>query len=156
MKNRRRPSPGFTLIEIILALLVISIGIVSVVGVLGSSVDSSAKSQQDILAVTFADMILNYCHAAGFEAVPTEGALPIVNTAGENETLPCGTVSLYSGRLPAAQNGTDQEFTLSYLLNVTENSDVKTVQLDVWPGINAEAAEPIRFYTELYNWNQSR
>lgn len=154
IKPRTHSTRGFTLIEIMLALLVITVGIVSIIGVLSSSIDTSAKSRQDIQIVTFADLVLNYGHAAGYEAIPATGGLTLIDEEGDRVTLPYDTVSTYTASLPGT--GTEpQEFTLSYRLRVSAKDDTKALYLEVWPGPNTEAADPQHFYTEIFNWEHA-
>jgi prepilin-type N-terminal cleavage/methylation domain-containing protein len=154
IRHNAHTAHGFTLLEIMLALLVISIGIVSMIGLLSSSVDSSAKSHQDITAVTFADMILNYCHAEGFDALPTDTGLTFIDPNGRSAFMAYNSMETYTGELPGFGNALSQEYIVSYRMQVTEWTNTKSIHLEVWPGISTSTVEPHHFYTEMYNWNR--
>lgn len=149
---------GFTLIEIMLALLVITVGVVAIIGLLGSSLDSSSKTHDDLVAVSFADMVLNYCHAEPFENVATTGSLTIPDHEGIVRDFPLGTRTFFQGILPRggfSQNAPAQEYGVTYELDaVAVSGDAKALTLKVWPGRDT-TGEPRVFYTELYNWNKN-
>ncbi|VGO12074.1 hypothetical protein PDESU_00624 [Pontiella desulfatans] len=147
---------GFTLIEILLALLVITIGVVAITGVLGSSLDATAKTHSDLDAVCFADLVLNYCQAADFDAIPTSGSLSLPDHEQSDVSLSLGAVAQFPGRLPRSTitfGGQAQEYTVTYRLDIVADGNVKAVTLQVWPGFSANGTSRT-FYTELYNWDR--
>jgi|GEM_PF-5339376 len=149
------PRRGFTLIEIMLALLVITIGAVAVIGLLGTSLDTSAKSHDDLNIVGFSDLVLNHCHAVEFGSLPTSGNLNITNYAGEAVALQIGALSAqpFENRVSDADGTIQSRFAVTYQLDIiqTENPDIKTVTLQVYPGYSTND-NPRTFYTEIYNW----
>ncbi|WP_372807391.1 prepilin-type N-terminal cleavage/methylation domain-containing protein [Pontiella sp.] len=157
MSNPRR-SNGFTLIEIMLALLVVTIGVVAVVGLLSSSLDSASKTHEDLNVVCFADLVLNYCHAVeDFADLPTTGSLSLPGHDTEDVILRLGAQDVFTATLPLSQLtllSEPQEYTVTYQLDIAaDGAHIKTVSLQVWPGYET-AGTPRRFYTEIYNWKK--
>lgn len=145
---------GFTLIEVMLALMVITIGIVSITGLLSSSLNTSSKAHDDITVVSFADLVLNSSHANGFDALPMSGSLPIIEMDGSSRSLPIGRIETYTGEVPSFGIDQTQEYTVSYRISAQEQPGVKMVSLEIWPDRNTSTT-PRRFHTEIYNWNKS-
>ena len=147
---------GFTLIEIILALLVVSIGVVAAIGLLGTSLDTSAKARDDLHIVGFADLVLNHIHAMDeYSAIPTTGGnLTITNYAQEAVSIQTDNHAQFENRVIDAGDKIRSTFTLTYLLEIERSAntpDVKTISLQVWPGY-ATNGTPRIFHTEVYNW----
>ncbi len=149
---------GFTLIEILLALLVITIGVVAVTGLLGASLETSSRARDDLRAVSFSDLVLNYLHPLDFDAIPDHGTLSI---PGHDQT----PISIQIGnadpaRLTVAHPDSNltrgespREYGVAYRLRVTNESDLKALTLEVWPGFNTREKARV-FHTEIHNWNQ--
>jgi len=144
---------GFTLMEIMLALLVVSVGILAALGLLGSSLDTSAKTHGDLDMVSFADLVFNHCHAAGFESVPASGTLRIPDYGQGEAELRIGSLARYTAMVPGFANTPKEAYAVSYRLEVLEDGRVKALSLLVWPGYDATAT-PRRFHTEIYNWSR--
>jgi Tfp pilus assembly protein PilV len=146
---------GFTLIEIMLALLVIMIGIVAISGLLGTSLGSSAKSHDDLNVVGFADMVLNYYHSeTNWNDVPPSvaEALTIPDYNDSTVTLQLDTPAQFTCRLPGFGNTEQDAYTVTYLLHAEQaGARVKELTLQVWSGY-ATNSRPRTFYTEIYNW----
>lgn len=139
---------GFTLIEIILALMLVSIGIVAVIGLLGSALDTSGKSHDDLNVVSFADMVFNYYHAHDdWSDIPPEGSWHIPDYAGTDTDLQNGT---YTCLLPGYAGVDKEAYTVTYSLDAEEIGKLKALTLYVWPGYSTNG-QPRRFYTEIYN-----
>lgn len=144
---------GFTLIEIMLALLVVTVGIVAITGVLGTALDTSAKSHDDLHVVGFADMVLNHYHAAtNWSEIPPEGSLEVPDYNAGTLNLQLDALQRFTCTVPGF-GGTDKEtYTVGYVLHAEQPArNVKTLSLQVWPGYSTNAA-PRTFYTEFYNW----
>jgi prepilin-type N-terminal cleavage/methylation domain-containing protein len=153
-----RGSKGFTLIEIMLALLVVTIGVVAMVGLLSSSLDSASKTHEELNVVSFADLVLNYCHAVeDFADLPTSGSLALPGHDTDGEILRLGAQAPFTGTLPLSQLtllSEPQEYTVTYQLDIAAaGANIKTVSLQVWPGYDTTGS-PRRFYTEIYNWKK--
>ena len=148
---------GFTLIEILLALLVLTIGIVSVVGVLSTALDTNVKARDDLDMVSFADMVLNHCHAiTNWNSIPTSGTLSLkdYNENAQNLSIvPPYTPARYTSQSILSNGSTNERYTVTYELDIQQSGDIKTVTLKVWPGYNS-SGQPRLFQTEIYNWNK--
>ena len=148
---------GFTLIEILLALLVLSIGIVSVVGVLSAALGTSAKARDDLDRVSFSDMVLNHCHAIeNWQNIPsTPGTLPLKDYNGNAAYISIGLPAQYTSKT-YLNNGTNtiDRYTLTYTLDIQQSGNRKIILLKIWPGFN-RSGQPRLFQTEIYNWNKS-
>jgi prepilin-type N-terminal cleavage/methylation domain-containing protein len=147
---------GFSLIEIILALLVIAVGITAMLGLLGSSLGSSSKARADIHIVSFADMVLNYFHSqTEWNKIPTMGPVSLPDYYGNTVELAQNTTAQFT---LSEQGDADQDaigsFTVTYQLNIDqdeESPNVKRIHLEVWQGLSTNSPSR-RFFTEVYNW----
>lgn len=150
---------GFTLMEIMLALLVITVGILSAIGLLGTSLDSTARSHNDINMVSFADMVLNYFTSVeDFNKIPTQGTVSIPGYDDADIDLTIGNTTSFNCISTGISGVPEESYTVSYQLNIQtapERPDIKTLTLKVWPGYNTTGS-PRRFYTEIYNWSKNR
>lgn len=146
---------GFTLIEIMLALLVITVGVVASIGLLSSTLDTSTKSHDDLNMVSFADMVFNYCQSiTNFNAIPSTGTLQVPGYDQRMAYLPIGSKDRYACMVPGFEGASREAYVVSYRLDVLSEGDVKALTLKVWPGY--ETGSPPRiFYTEIYNWNKN-
>jgi prepilin-type N-terminal cleavage/methylation domain-containing protein len=143
---------GFTLIEIMLALLVITIGVVAMTGLLGKSLDTSAKSHTDIDVVSFADLVFNYSHSlTNFSAIPTAGTFTIPGYNEDLVDIQVGTLSQFTCQVTGYGSTPHEAYTVSYRLDIAAAGNIKELTLQVWPGFNTNG-QPRRFYTEIYNW----
>jgi len=149
----KKRKPGFTLIEILLALLVVTVGVVTMAGLLGSSIDAGTKASEDIQVVSFADMVLNHCHAAAWDSL-TPGTLTLKDYAGNPATLTTGTTDRFSSEAVGKDGRSGERFSVSYQLTIQVEGHVKTVTLRVWPGYDTTGTPRI-FHTEIYNWKKS-
>jgi Tfp pilus assembly protein PilV len=144
---------GFTLIEIMLSLLVVTIGIVAVIGLLGTSLDSSAKAHSDLNAVSFSDMVFNYYHAVtNWNEIPPDGSARVPDYAGNTLDLSAGTFTCMASGI---RNTAVETYTVSYTFSARQRGqNVKELSLHVWPGLgNTNDQTRARFfYTEIYNW----
>jgi len=151
-RQRRKIKRGFTLIEIILALLVISIGIVSLIGLLSTSLDSASKAHSDLNSVSFADMVFNYCHSVtNWAEIPTSGDLNIPDYTGNTTPIHIDQLSRFDCIVPDFGNNPKRSYTVSYIFHIERFDQVKALSLEVWPGYSSNGT-PRTFYTELYNW----
>jgi prepilin-type N-terminal cleavage/methylation domain-containing protein len=157
--NKRFPrsgkkSRGFTLIEILLALLIISIGVVSVAGLLSATIDSGSKAHDDLEVVAFADMVFNHCLAeTDWNALPTFGNLTLFDFDETPVTLTLGSPQTFSMLLTGKDGISIERKVFTYTFNITTSGSRKILTLQVWPGLNTTTT-PRLFQTECYNWNQ--
>ena len=145
---------GFSLVEIILSLLVVSIGIVAMLGLLGSTLDSSGRTRADLHAVSFADMVINYCSSSDdWDEISTSGFLTLPDYTGAMTALAIGSAAQFQCFQPGSGTNNTETFTVTYLLHVTETAPGQTKQLSlsVWPGFTTNGP-PRVFFSEIYNW----
>ncbi|QBG46188.1 hypothetical protein EGM51_01755 [Verrucomicrobia bacterium S94] len=145
---------GFTLMEILLTLLVISIGVVSLIGLLVSTLDTHHRTRDDLHIVSFADLVLNPLHSVDWNilsSLPESITLPDYDgTAVDIET---GSTARFTS-FAEGRNGTAAErFTVTYQLDLAHNRNSITAELKVWPGYTAEG-NPRIFQTRIYNWRK--
>jgi prepilin-type N-terminal cleavage/methylation domain-containing protein len=149
---------GFTLIEIMLALLVITVGIVAVSGLLGTALDSSAKAHSDLDVVSFSDLVFNHCHALeDWDEIPTAGSLVLTDYAENPQPLALGTIAQFTSNAPGKNGIPAERYTVTYQLDIAlsaQHPAVKELSLQIWPGFSANG-EPRRFQTEIYDWTKN-
>jgi uncharacterized protein (TIGR02598 family) len=150
---------GFTLIEIVLALLVVTVGVLALVGLLGSSLDTAAKSHDDLNAVGFADMVLNYFHSASdWDEIPpssiNDEVFTVPDYTGGMLSIQLDTLQQFNSRPQGFEGSTNENYTVSYILSAQQAETIKTLTLQVWPGFGTNGT-PRTFYTELYNWTKN-
>ena len=153
--SKHRYQNGFSLIEILLALLVVSVGILSITGLLGTALDSSTKAHSDVELVSFSDMIFNYCHSTtNWSGIPISGSINVPGYDSQSANIRIGSLDRFTCKASDSGGGTKGIYTVSYILNASESGNMKTLSLRVWPGYSTNG--PSRtFYTEIYNWNRS-
>lgn len=163
---------GFTLIEIALALLVASVGMLGVLGLFPAGVQMSKASYDETQAALFADQVMNGIRAqaatARWDRVRTSinlppptpdvwnspGTLRVTPTAGPDDfrTLRFETPGSMAG-------GSDAylDFSIRYSLVINDHPSkpfIKEVYLGVIPSQYGNM-QPFRFYMELYNHGQN-
>lgn len=65
--NRHVRNEGFSLVEIVLALMVVAIGLLSVFGLMGDSLSANTKTRDDTVAATFAESVFSSVFAADWD-----------------------------------------------------------------------------------------
>lgn len=146
---------GFTLIEILLALLLLTLGIISVVGVLTTALGTNEKARSDIDGVSFADLVLNHCHAVtNWNALPATTSLSLTDDNGDLQKITMGSIAQYTSQSILFDGSTRDRYTVSYQLEIQQNGDLKAITLKIWPGYGATGLPRI-FQTEIYNWSKS-
>ena len=143
---------GFTLMEILLALLIISIGMVSITGLLTSTLGAGSKARDDLQMVSFADMVLNQLHAETWETV-TAGSITVTDYGGNPLTIAPGIQARHTVRARGKDDQQRDRFTVTYRLDFTADTDRIEAVLRVWPGYS-DAGPPTLFQTEIYNWRK--
>jgi prepilin-type N-terminal cleavage/methylation domain-containing protein len=162
---------GFTLIEISLALLVASIGLLGVMGLFPAGIQLSKMSSDETHAALFAEQVLNGIRAQAatqrWDRISTGIDLPPptpdvwadpqdlrVRPTGNNfETLRFTTLGAMGAE--EADREPYLDFSIRYRLRIDDiNSRRKAVYLDVRPGEYGSAGEQ-RFFMELYNHGQN-
>lgn len=144
---------GFTLLEIMFALLIVSIGIVSVIGVLSSTLDTTSKVRDDLHMVSFADMVLNHFQALeDWSSLPTSGTVDLTDYDETAVSLTLGSTDQFTMHAKGKDAATRERFTVTYELDIQQNGKTKTATLRIWPGFST-VGPPKIFQTEIYNWN---
>ena len=145
---------GFSLVEIVLAILVLSIGVLVVIGLFPSGLQQSKKSIDETRAAMFAEQVLNSVKAKAADLswddidnmeiiVPTkqfwEDAESLTITAGSD-------IQTYS-----FSNKVTETFAVKFMLEFTDVSPtIKGVKLQVVNGEHMSLENGELFYTEIY------
>ena len=157
--NRRRGScRAFSLIEVTLALMVISVGMLSVIGLFPLGLDQNSRAIADTHAALFADEVLSglrACAADNWAGLDDSVELPV---AAEIAWINSGTGDLDPGftvpdeivtNIYYVPNGiVDHAF--RFRLNLTSNGNVKAATLWVWSGEFGTTSAPSIFYEEFF------
>ena len=100
---RRRPSPGFTLIEIVLAIGIVAVAVLSIVGMLSAAAKAGRDAGNDTLTVSMAQNVVNdmrvtefaklweeniYTGAPVYDATPGAPAVSVCYFTAEGDMLP--------------------------------------------------------------------
>jgi len=170
---KSRTSKGFTLVEIALALLVASIGLVGLFSLFPAGVQMNKMAIDETQAAMFADQILNGVRAQAstqrWDQIKSNIDLPPVTPhIWENsETLRVRPTDAYEtlrftteGAL-SGQSGGYLDFSIRYRLQIqdVQESDGtlgrrKIIRLYLVPGEYGPVTSPYLFYTEIYNHGQ--
>ncbi|MEA3209582.1 MAG: hypothetical protein QOE70_2639 [Chthoniobacter sp.] len=111
-----RATAGFTLVEIVLALGIISFGLVALVGLLAVSLDSSRSSDQDTMIASMARQVTTTLRERPFDKLKSGGSSDIFYFDAEGRALPAAT--------PEARQGAVYQCTAI----LTRNADFDTVE----------------------------
>lgn len=161
--SKKRPG-GFSLIEVVLALLVASVGIMSLTGLLSGGLSMSERAVQEARIALFAEQVLNAARAkaAAGPAKPLEldfpPPLPVEGMWAQPKDLRVqGTGADFAAieYVAAVSNSTGKvsipEFGLRYRLRQEAVSAMITeVHLEVMAGIKGPA-ETNRFFAALWH-----
>lgn len=161
---------GFSLVEIALALLITSIGLLTVVGLMTSGMTQSRASSDDAQAAMFAQQVFDsyraYLGANPSSWMNLQSIEPEPVTADEVYNTTGNDLFMYAdGQL--SQNVFEQyavggdpvgviDYAVRYRLTVTETAAgrVKGGRLEIWNGQYGPtlAEDATVFYTEFYNF----
>jgi len=159
---------GFTLIEIALALLVASIGLMGILGLFPAGLQMSKMASDETQAALFAETVLNGVRAQAATSrwdrirngidlpAPTPDVWNDPNTLRIRPTTGSDFATLhYETPGSMAGGGTGyRDFSIRYRLQIVDiDSKRKAVYLDVMPGEFGNAFTN-EFYMELYNHGQ--
>lgn len=161
---------GFSLVEIALAMLITSIGLLTVVGLMTSGMTQSRASSNDSQAAMFAQQVFDsfrarlYANPSDWSTLDSIEPEPV--TADEIYNTTDNDLYMYADG-NVAENvfekhviGSDQvgvvDYAVRYRLTITEPvvGRVKGARLEVWNGLYGPtlAADASVFYTEFYNF----
>ena len=163
---KNRHANGFTLVEVALALLVISIGLLTVFALFPAAMQSNKQALDDTAAALFAQEVFNGLRAevnrAGFNwndvtsIELTERASHMYEEL-EQQHIYANTLNLwdrvyYIPNAPGSDGLVDQ--VLRYRLTIRidpQRPDIASIILEVVPGEHGFDDNPVTFYTELIN-----
>lgn len=152
---------GFTLVEVALALLVVSIGIMSLFALFPRGLESGTNAINEMRAAAFAEDVF-----AAYRAVSVTRPWSSLDTAQierpawaqwrgqDGVKIRPGTAQPQVLRFKPMGLAADfTEFALRYRLSLGDDGPtLKTLSLEVWPGEFGTTDNPFVFYTEIYNW----
>ncbi len=151
---------GLTLIEITLAMLVISVGLLTVFGLFGASLRTNVATLDDTVAATFADKVFGGMRARfGDSAVFVGMDSPPVSSAGGqfwSADTPRKVILLTTGRIHEhllRYDGIDY-YNLRYEVAIEpQGNNYRGVTLWVWLGDGSTERDKARvFHTRLYRF----
>lgn len=164
MKIRPSKKSGFSLIEVALALLVVSIGLVATVGMLPGGLENSKKASDDTQSALFADYVLNSLRALSSvsnaavtrwsDIGDTKPKIPIAAPdmwdQGTTLTINPGTGKQNISFRPAA-NKDIEELAFAYDLVIQDlNATTKRATLNIWIPSKLNTNSPQTYYADLY------
>lgn len=162
-RSRTGVRSGFSLVEVALAMLVVSVGLMGVFALFPQGTEANRKSIQETQIGLFAEYVLN-----GFRYQAEQ--LPWSSVTDSSVFSISPLASVYAWDNPpdiqagpgvkaisyrALSNPDIEEMSFRYELrvfNVAGKADVKALVLSVWPGQFGNLLNPSVFYTEVYNY----
>jgi len=151
-KTKMKRAAGFSLVEITLAMLVISVGLLTVFGLFGASLQTNAASLDDTVAATFADQVFN-----GMRARYGENTVPVAMGSGfwqgGNESINVQSGARGQHRFTY---GDIDYYDLNYSITRRPlGAKAQEVVLRVWWGRDVPTAPATArtFYTRIYHFN---
>jgi len=147
---------GFSLIEVMLAVLVVSVGVLAILSLFPMALDQNSRAIASSQSALFADEVLNglrACADANWGALDgnAAGGLPIVaqdRFPGIWAVIVTNTVwtNIYSNDIGVVNHA------LRYQLTLTSTGNIKKATLKVWQGqFGATGVAPGVYYTEFFN-----
>lgn len=168
MKTMRRGRRGFTLIEVAMAMLVVSVGIMAAFAMFPQGLDQGKAAVEDTQAAQFAEWVFD-----GYRGLSTRYAWSLWPTApvqlpgaanfNSAQTTPWVRASVNSNivtvfrafrQVSQSTAGIDaREIALRYNLALDRGNRSVGLTLRVWPGEygNTDATNAVMFYTEILN-----
>lgn len=161
--HRSSPRAGFSLVEVALALLVVSVGLMGVFALFPVGTESNRKAIQETQIGLFAEYVLNGFRYEAEELTWSEvgdvGAFTISPLASKYAWYAPDGVRAGAGVKAivyrSLSNPDIEEMSFRYELRVfpvAGKADVKALVLSVWPGQFGNLDNPTVFYTEVYNY----
>ncbi len=133
---------GFSLVEIIIALAVVSFGLIAVVGLIPQGIQSARDAADNTLAATIVQDTLNAVRAQALASWPPPAGTQsyYYDAAGTNEFSSAGTLTVYQVQLTTVQTIPNYLVTVSAMV--------------MWP-VNASTVYPLNtnvFATTIANY----
>ena len=139
--------------EILVALLIISIGMVSITGLLTSTLGAGSRARNDLHMVSFADMVLNQLHSEEWSTLQA-AQISIKDYNGTALNITPGVQRQYSAAVIGKDGQARDRYTVTYQLDLNPGTDRIEAVLRIWPGF-AASGNPSVFHTEFYNWRKT-
>ncbi len=160
-RTKAAPGAAFSLIEVMLALMVVSVGMLAILGLFPMALDQNARAVANSHAALFADEVLSGLHACAddnWASLNANLAIPVAaaDVWGEPVSGPYMT-NRFTGANVATNIYKLYEDTnivnhaLRYRLALVTNGDIKAATLWVWSGQYGVTSAPIVFYAEFFN-----
>ena len=161
--QRTNARAGFSLVEVALAMLVVSVGLMGVFSLFPVGSEANRKAIQETQIGLFAEYVLN-----GFRYEAEQVDWSQVGDTGAFSISPLA--SGYAWKTPdgiragagvkaivyrSLSNPDIEEMSFRYelrVLPVAGKADVKALVLSVWSGQYGNLNDPSIFYTEVYNY----
>jgi len=153
--TRTNARSGFSLIEIMVALVVIAVGLISIVGLIPQGVQSSRSAADNTLVATIVHDIFNTIRSEPFNNVTLSG-FGFNTPAPPYNLLVAGSGTAYfdgNGSLPATAADNYYKVVLNFVPNGTLPLSVVTA-IVVWPAKAAVPANTNVFFTQIANYRQ--
>ena len=149
---------AFSLIEVMLAMMVISVGLLAIMSLFPMSLDQNARAVANGQAALFADELLNGIRACADENWDgLDGSLELPVAAVEFwDGAPANRFSLNGTNLMTnlynlAADTNLMNHVVRYRMALVTNGNIKAVTLWVWSGQYGVTSAPIVFYAEYFN-----
>jgi prepilin-type N-terminal cleavage/methylation domain-containing protein len=153
-----RSAQGFTLIEIALALMVASMGLLVVMGLFVDGLVTQQVTVDETQAALFAEEVIQSVRALAAENWNTLSSLQLPPAAGDlwesgNPARVVADGNIHTNRYVVRNSGGIQDFAVRYRLDIDNGSspNLKEVRLEVWNGEFGDKHKSRVYYTELFN-----
>ena len=157
MKKRLNNKQGFTLVEIALAMMVATMGLLVVMGLFVDGLATQQVTVDDTQTALFAEDVLQSYRALASEDWNGVDSVPLPPVAWDlwdmSKTDPVRVSNLIQTNRYVVRGSEVEEFAVRYKLDVEDiaNSNRKRVRLEVWNGEVGSLDDSRVFYTELFN-----
>lgn len=163
MNSRNIRCEGFSLVEVALALVVVSIGLTAVFALFPHGTEANRRAIQDTQIGLFAEYVLNgfrmEADEVPWDSVVDSPSFSISALASDYAWESPSAISAGAGvktlSYKAKADSTIEEMAFRYELRVSAvagKPDVKALILRVWPGQYGLLVATNVFYTEVYNY----
>jgi len=147
---------GFTLVEVVLALGIATIGLVSILGLLNAATDAEGSAGHDTTLVAMSDYVLNELHTTPFDALWSEDPTQNWSAAPTTGTNIPDTIFYFTNEgaaLSLSEAGTNPDYLYKCVVRKTPDPNSQNilngtynllkVQLDFyWPAISTLDEKP--------------
>lgn len=161
--QRSKARAGFSLVEVALAMLVVSVGLMGVFSLFPVGSEANRKAIQETQIGLFAEYVLNgfryQAEQESWSSVANNSSFqisPLASTYAWESPTPIMAghdvkVAVYKVKANSAIEEMSFRYTL-HVYDVAGKNDVKALVLTVWHGQFGVLKDPSVFYTEVYNY----